>query len=602
MAFPPQFLDELRGRLSLASVIGRRVRLTRRGREYTGLCPFHNEKTPSFTVNEEKGFFHCFGCGAHGDVVGFEMRAANLSFPEAVERLAAEAGVVPPQESREERERSRRQASLYDVVEAACAWFERQLRQPVGRAALAYLQGRGLDDESIARFRLGFAPDGRSGLAEALRAQGIPRELVLEAGLLIDPDRGDPYDRFRGRVMFPIGDRRGRLIAFGGRIMGEGQPKYLNSPETPLFHKGAVLYGHSLARSGAADGLLAVVEGYMDVIAMLRAEIPAVAPLGTALTERQLEELWRLVPEPVLCFDGDAAGQRAAARAVERALPLLRPGHSLRFAVLPPSEDPDTLIAGKGPAAMRAILDGAEPLVDVLWRLGVSGRRVDTPERRAALDRHFEDAVQRIADRSVQQHYRQALRERLWESFRAARPGRRGATGPRASGRAAPPPPPPARDGLPVDALRERILLAVLVNHPSLLERVEERLGGLRFSDNDLDNLRQEILKHLHSAAPLDSVVLRRYLVASGFARLLASLLGPGTYVHAPFARSAVADETALAGWEHAYSLYMQKDLKADIDRAEQRLASEMSDESYSFFQALKNQEQDDDDEREVPG
>lgn len=592
MSFPPQFLDELRARLSLSSVIARRVRLVRRGREHTGLCPFHNEKTPSFTVNDEKGFFHCFGCGAHGDVVGFEMRAGHLSFPEAVERLAAEAGITPPTESREEKERAKRQASLHDVMEAASVWYEAQLRQPSGRSALAYLQNRGLDDETIARFRLGFAPDSRTALAAALYSQGISPDLAIEAGLLIRPDRGDPYDRFRGRVIFPITDRRGRVIAFGGRIMGDGQPKYLNSPDTPLFHKGGVLYGMAHARTMATAGeALAVVEGYMDVIAMIRAGLPAVAPLGTALTERQIEELWRIVAEPVLCFDGDAAGQRAAVKAAERVLPLLRPGHSLRFAMLPASDDPDSLIARRGVAAMAGLLAAAQPLADLLWQLGQAGARLDTPERRAALERRFDELAHHIADRGVQSHYRSLFRQRLWEAFRADRP--RGVPGGESAKRRAASSPPVVRETLPVDRLRERILLAVVVNHPALLERVGERLGSLRFADKELDKLRQEVLKHLDRCAGLDSVVLQRYLDASGFAGSLASLLGPSTYVHAPFARQAAADEAALHGWEHTYNLHLHKELKADIDRAEARLAENMSDESYCVFRALKTQEQD---------
>src|SRR5215469_12727372 len=372
MAFPPRFLDELRQRVSLAEVVGRRVKLIRRGREFTGLCPFHNEKTPSFSVVEDKGFYHCFGCGAHGDVIGFSMQAENLSFPEAVEQLARRAGLEVPQETHEERERAERHATLQTAVDAACAFFEKMLHGPEGRGARAYLEGRGLDDAAIRRFRLGFAPDGRDKLKRAVMSSTVPEALLLEAGLLRKPEGGgESYDYFRNRVIFPIGDRRGRIIAFGGRVMDDGQPKYLNSPDTPLFQKGRVLYGWALARVAAAkDPSAIVVEGYMDVIALHRAGFTtAVAPLGTALTERQIEELWRLAPEPVLCFDGDSAGQRAASRALARALPILKPGMSLRFAILPPSEDPDSLILHHGASAMRELLDRAQPLAEVLWRL-----------------------------------------------------------------------------------------------------------------------------------------------------------------------------------------------------------------------------------------
>src|SRR5258706_1429831 len=370
MSFTAPFLDELRQRVSLVNVIARKVKLTRRGREQTGLCPFHNEKSPSFTVSDEKGFFHCFGCGAHGDVIGFVMRSDGLSFPDAVERLAREAGLPIPVSSPEERERSERQATLVSAMETAAAWYEQQLKAPGGREALDYLKGRGLSDASIGRLRLGYAHDGRTALRNALAKAGVSLELSIEAGLIGKGDDGHIFDRMRGRVIFPIADRRGRVIAFGGRILGEGQPKYLNSPETPLFHKGRTLYGLGQALRPARDaGEIVVAERYMDVIALAQAGFAqAVAPLGTALTEDQMGELWRLVAEPTLCFDGDGAGERAAAPAAERALPLLKPGQSLRFALLPAGEDPDTLVIAPGAPAMRAVLDAALPLAEMGWR------------------------------------------------------------------------------------------------------------------------------------------------------------------------------------------------------------------------------------------
>src|SRR5271170_3691983 len=314
MAFPPGFLDKLRSRVSLAGLVGRRVKLVRRGREYAGLCPFHHEKTPSFYVVEDKGFFHCFGCGAHGDAIGFVMRADNLDFIEAIERLAGEAGIAVPQQTPQERERAQRQKTLIEVLAAAAGFYEAQLWAPAGARAREYLTARGLDEETIRRFRLGWAGDDRQALRRALGTE-FPETLLGEAGLVRMPDEGgSPYDYFRGRIMFPIGDRAGRVIAFGGRIIGDGQPQYLNSPDTPVFEKGRILYGLSIARANAAvdangEGpALIVTEGYMDVIALHRAGFTtAVAPLGTALTEAHLAELWRLAPEPVLCFDGDAA-------------------------------------------------------------------------------------------------------------------------------------------------------------------------------------------------------------------------------------------------------------------------------------------------------
>src|SRR5690242_1085285 len=501
MAFPPRFLDELRQRVSLAEIVGRRVKLIRRGREFTGLCPFHNEKTPSFSVVEDKGFYHCFGCGAHGDIIGFTMQTENLSFPEAVEQLARRAGLEVPQETREERERAERQATLQTAVDAACAFFEKMLHGPEGRSARAYLEQRGLDDATIRRFRLGFAPDGRDKLKRAVMSSTMSEALLLEAGLLRKPEGGgESYDYFRNRVIFPIGDRRGRIIAFGGRVMDDGQPKYLNSPETPLFQKGRNLYGWALARVAAAKEPSAiVVEGYMDVIALHRAGFTtAVAPLGTALTEAQIEELWRMAPEPVLCFDGDSAGQRAASRALARALPILKPGLSLRFAILPSAEDPDSLILHHGAGAMRELLDRAQPLAEVLWRLETA-YPTDTPERRAALEKRLDSQIRLIADRSVQEHYRNFFRERLSEMFGARRgPVGGRSTGPRYGANRGPyqsaayqvgwgdrrrgrrlAPPPPWREAAPqgdpqlLARRREEVILALVLNHPSLLNEVE---------------------------------------------------------------------------------------------------------------------------------
>lgn len=375
MPLPAPFLDELRTRISVSDVVGRRVRLIKRGREYTGLCPFHNEKTPSFTISDDKGFYHCFGCGAHGDVISFAMHSGGLSFPEAVEKLAGEAGLQVPQASPEERESARRRADLHEVVEAAARWFEAQLAAPVGRAARAYLERRGVTDETRARFRLGYAPEGRGLLRRALAEQGIEDDKLAEAGLIKREEggAGEPRNYFFNRLIFPITDGRGRAIAFGGRALVEGGPKYLNSPDTPLFHKGRVLYGLATAREACRQqGALIVVEGYMDVLALAGAGIDhVVAPLGTALTEDQIMLLWRLADEPVLCFDGDAAGARAALRAAERALPLVKPGKSLGFVALPPGEDPDSLIAASGADAFSRQIAEPRPLVDVIDRKSV---------------------------------------------------------------------------------------------------------------------------------------------------------------------------------------------------------------------------------------
>jgi DNA primase len=610
MAFPPQFLEELRRRLSLANAIARRVKLQRRGREFVGLCPFHKERTPSFSVVEEKGFYHCFGCGAHGDVISFTMQTSSLSFPEAVEALAREAGLEVPKATPEEHERAQRQTTLRGALEAATAWFEEQLHGPSGRDALAYLEKRGLDPDTIRRFRLGFAPDRRDALKQAL-GKTFPGPLLVEAGLLRNPaaEAGDSeretYDYFRGRVIFPIADRGGRIIAFGGRILADGQPKYLNSPDTPLFEKGRVLYGWAQARAAAGGGRgpVIVVEGYMDVIALQRAGfVGAVAPLGTALTERQIEELWRIAPEPILCFDGDAAGLRAAGRAVDRAFPLLRPGYTLRLAALPEGEDPDTLVLRHGVQAMREILDRARPLAEFLWTLESHSGPLDTPERRAALERRLEERARQIADRVVQGHYLRFFREKAFEIFRSPRFRPRPASSPRAgrprqraqaplAALVEPPPPTPAALG----RRQEEVLLAVFINHPHLLREAAEELARLDFSAADLDRLCREILL-IHSQRPdLDADGLQLHLSKHGYAATVDSLLAPQVLNHASFARREAEPEAARMGWQHAKAQFLRRQYPQQLDDMERGLAGEMTEERWAPVKALQEDREDED-------
>ena len=606
MAFPPRFLDEIRARLSCSEVIGRRVRLVRKGREHSGLCPFHNEKTPSFTVNDDKGFFHCFGCGAHGDVIGFAMRIDNLTFPEAVERLAGEAGLEMPRQTAADRVRIEVETTLYDVVEAACAWFEAQLRGPAGRAGLAYLQGRGLADATIARFRLGYAPDARSALKSALLAKGFKEALLLQAGLIVKPEDGrESFDFFRGRVIFPIADKRGRVIAFGGRVMGDGQPKYLNSRDTPLFDKGRTLYALDKAREGVrppagkAPAELVVAEGYMDVIALHAAGFTgAVAPLGTALTEAQIEALWKLAPEPIVCLDGDAAGQRAALRAADRALPMLKPGFSLRFATLPAGEDPDSLIRHHGPSAISDVLGRARPLVDIVWEAETAGRPVDTPERRAALAERLKEKVRLIADRTVQDQYYQALvRDRLWASFRPSRPagkGRpvtgKGVPGPASIG---------AKSSGDVRTLllrQAQVLLATLVNHVGLIFAEFEAIGALDLPSGDLDTLRQEILNVASQNPDLDSAMLKSQLKEAGLAAVLASFAEPNLYKLWPFSGPGASFDEAQAGWRHMATLFQRRRLEGEVAAARADLGRDMTEEAWSRLGELQRQIQEADD------
>jgi len=608
MAFPPSFLDELRNRIPLASLVGRQVRLIRRGRELAGLCPFHHEKTPSFYVVEDKGFFHCFGCGAHGDAVGYLMRAENLDFIEAIERLASEAGLAVPQQTPQERERAQRQKTQLEALAAAANFYEARLWAPAGARARDYLAARGLDEETIRHFRLGWASDDRQALRRALSGE-FPEALLHEAGLVRQPEGGgDPYDYFRGRVLFPIGDRAGRVIAFGGRTMGDDQPKYLNSPDTPLFEKGRVLYAWAAARANVGrdtdtDALpLIVVEGYMDVIALHRAGFgTAVAPLGTALTEAHLHELWRLSPEPVLCFDGDNAGQRAMIRALHRALPLLQPGRSLRFAGLPSGEDPDSLIRTGGKPAFAEILAAARPLSEMLWQSELAARPIDTPERRADLERRVMADAALIADRIVQGEYRRFLRDKLFAlgrpaGSRGARLKGRGVSGPgnaRAAlpgvplvGEAPPPPRSPAR-------LRREILLRMLLQHPFLASEATEEIAEIDFPEPELDRLRREILQVEVLQPGLDASGLRQHLERCGFAATLDGLLSPSVD-HAGFLGRDGDDEAVRQGWLHVLRMIGEEN-RSERASAAEALARDPSDATWERFLALRGRQTEED-------
>jgi DNA primase len=608
MALPPRFLDELKARVPLATVIGRRVRLIRNGRQYKACCPFHNEKTPSFHVYDDH--YHCYGCGAHGDIISFEMAAAGLSFMEAIEALAAEAGLEVPKPDPAMREREQRAAGLSDVVEAACAVFEQNLRRPEGRDALAYLNRRGLDNATIGRFRLGYAPPGNA-LRAHLRRQGVDvdDDTLVQAGLLGRPDGGrSPYDVMRDRVVFPIRNRKGIVVSFGGRVLGDSKPKYLNGPESPLFHKSRALYGLFEAREAIREtGEVIVAEGYMDVIALSAAGFgQVVAPLGTALTEAQIEMLWTHAAEPVLCFDGDAAGQRAAMRALERALPLLGPGRSLRFALLPAGLHPDDLIRERGAGAMRSVLDGALPMIELCWRMMRARHRMDTPERRAALEREIDQAVQAIADQSVAQQYRGALRDRFWGEVRRVRGqgggGGRGRGGGGGRGRAprspvsapisAPALAASPAGALPARRMQERLLLAVALNHPGILDRIAERLGSLDVLESEVSAVRAELLSvyetRLHDAESLDRDAILNHLRSAGLEAALRRVLEADERMHPDFVRPRADSGAALRGWEELFALHGRAALDMDLRAAEERFASEMTDDALARLMALR--------------
>lgn len=419
MADLQKFIDELRAKISIADVVGEKVKLVRKGREYTGLCPFHNEKTPSFTVNEAKGFYHCFGCGAHGDILKFEMDANNLSFMEAIEKLAHKAGLEVPKTTPENKVEVEKRKSLYEIMELAVKFFERNLRLPEGRAALDYLHNRrGFSDDIITKFRMGYAP-ANNGLRAWLASKNVSESDMGDLGLVSLAENNTSkrtFDFFRDRVMIPIFDKAGRPIAFGGRVMGDAQPKYLNSPETPIFQKRRILYNMNYARDKAFEAKkLLICEGYMDVIALDAYGIGyAVAPLGTALTEDQIMETWRVNAEPICCFDGDGAGIRAAMRSVDRALPILKPGYSLQFLFLPDKQDPDEFLKAKGAGEFLKLLEDTKPLKDILWQKYTEGKVFDTPEKKALLEKTMKDEAAKIADETVRNYYAQDLSSRLY--------------------------------------------------------------------------------------------------------------------------------------------------------------------------------------------
>ncbi len=629
MRFPPSLLDEIRARLSVSQVVSRKVPLKRAGREFKGLSPFKQERTPSFTVNDQKGFYHCFASGEHGDIFTFLVKTEGLSFPEAVERLAQEAGVPIPKAGPRDAQVEDERARLYALLATAGDFFEKQLATQAPEAR-RYLEKRGLGRETISRFRLGYAPNDKSTLKEHLAKAGFSTAEMVASGMLIaGDDIPVAYDRFRHRIMFPIADLKGRVIAFGGRALDATAPaKYLNSPETPLFHKGTVLFNAHDARGAAHDkGQVIVVEGYMDVIALSEAGFPqTVAPLGTALTEDQLKLLWRMAPEPVLCFDGDAAGRRAAFRAVETALPHLRPGFSVQFAFLPDGLDPDDFVRQQGASAFQDTLHSrTRPLFDVLIeREEQQGQPAVTPEQRASLEARLKALVGRIGDRGVRDHYERELRGTLWAKGRktekqlAPSQGRRPShiagkrrdntqpdwrvreranervrlgSAPRAalaatvaarsnelSERANPAPP------------REALLVRTLVNHPWLLEQRCEEVAEMTLTWPPLMRLRGALLELLSQGAPLDSVNVRSHLSKIGLEGVLTLAERANTHKSDKFAETGAEAGEVEAGWRHALALHeRQVVLPLGLKAAEQAWALDPSEENLARIIELQD-------------
>jgi DNA primase len=523
MSLPPGFLDELRNRLSLAQVVGRKVvwdmRKSNQGKgDMWAPCPFHQEKSASFHVDDRKGFYYCFGCHAKGDAISFVKETENVGFMEAVEILAREAGMPVPARDPKAVEVADRRGKLAEVMEAAIQHYRLMLRASAGAEARAYLARRRLSEAAQDRWHIGWAPEARAGLVQALGAKGIAPDLVVEAGLAIKPDDGGaPYDRFRGRVIFPIRDARGRAISLGGRSLDpNARAKYLNGPETALFDKGRSLFNHGPAREAAGKGApLIVAEGYMDVIALVEAGFgAAVAPLGTAVTAEQLTMLWRIHDEPVIALDGDAAGMRAALRVIDLALPMLEAGKGLRFAVLPGGMDPDDLIKAEGQAGFQRVLEAAQPMVRLMWQRETEGQVFDSPERRAGLDKRLRALLAKVADPSIRAHYGtelKSLRETLFGlGVRAPRgfvPGaRRGAaaqTAPSPTARASQL---AGRGETVADRVREGVVLATLLRFPALVRQFESTLERLDWTGEDHVRLRNLILTHAEAPDCTDRV------------------------------------------------------------------------------------------------
>jgi DNA primase len=633
MRFNPNFLDEIRARLPVSQVVGRKVALKKAGREYKGLSPFKTEKTPSFTVNDLKGFYHCFASGEHGDIFTFVMKTEGLEFPEAVERLAAEAGVPMPKQPERNAAQEDQRDRLYRLLEASAAFFEDSLRSGSGAEARRYLEKRGLARETIQSFRLGFAPNSRTALSAHLKAKGFSLNDMVASGMLIGgEDIPEPYDRFRNRVMFPILDLKGRVIAFGGRALEKDVPaKYLNSPETPLFHKGHTLFNAARARSSAHDkGRVIVVEGYMDVVALAEAGFgETVAPLGTALTEDQLKLLWRFAEEPILCFDGDSAGRKAADRAVEVALPWLKPGLSVAFAFLPEGIDPDDLIRQQGVAAMSEVLAKTRPLVEALWDRELRAGATGTPEQRAALEARLLALAATIQDATVRSHYQRELRDRLYQLGRG-RSSRRlsgGSDGAYAAtsfqgsyARPAMAQSWKVRDRVRLDGPdrrftkknpypelvnaspelaghlqsippREALMLKTLMNHPWLIDEHSEAIGALEFAAQPLSALRDEILAVHARQNSLDSATLGTQLSKSGVAKVVDLVARTITHISDRFAEPDASATDVEAAWNHILALHQRQDaLERALRAAEEAWYRDCTEEAWTHLLDIKRQ------------
>jgi DNA primase len=625
MRFPPSFLDEIKARLPVSEVVRHRVKLLRAGREWKGLSPFNSEKTPSFFVNDQKMAWFDHSAGKNGNIFDFVMETEGLSFPEAVKQLAHEAGLALPRVSPEAEAEEKARASRHEVLALAAAYFCAQLAGREGSAARAYLAGRGLDAETQGRFQLGYASPEKYALRDALAAKGIPVQAMIEAGLLIHGEEiAVPYDRFRDRIMFPIHDAGGRVIAFGGRALAkDASAKYLNSPETTLFHKGAILFNHHRARRAAHDGApLIVVEGYIDVIAMASVGFEAtVAPLGTALSAEQCELLWKMAEEPVLCFDGDRAGRKAAYRAIDMALPLIGPGRSLSFALLPEGEDPDDIARSGGREAVLQLLAQALPLVDLIWIRDTENKIFATPERRAGLERRFGEIVRDIRDETLRRYYQAEFKARLSRLF-----GRQFARDPsrpfRGAARTAGTKPAWQRVGGPQTDLtlppqvsrtlttsplfrsgqsrlppREGLILLLLLSHPGLIGAYVEDLAEIGFSSSEAGALRDALIACTSGAAAADAPTgggaasLRAIMERQGFAPILHKLDAMAAHASHWYLKPDAAEADAGEVLKQALSLHRRaRALHKELQLAELALGKDSSEANLGRLKDIQAQ------------
>ena len=602
MTLSPQWLEELRSRTTLSTLIGRTVKVQKAGREFKACCPFHNEKTPSFTINDEKGFYHCFGCGAHGDAISWMTEQRGLGFMDAVKDLAVEAQMEVPAPDPQAAKRQEARATLHDVMAAAQDWFVTQFNGIEGAQAREYLKNRGIAENTIREFGFGFAPNSRGKLKDALSGHGI--DLLIEGGLLIKVEDKDPYDRFRGRLMIPIRDPRGRVIAFGGRILGDGEPKYLNSPDTPLFDKGRTLYNLDKASPASRQtGRILVVEGYMDAIALAQAGFEdVVAPLGTALTEHQIERIWKMVEAPILCFDGDNAGQKAAMRAALRALPILRPSHSLNFISLPTGQDPDDLIRSDGPQAFAALIAKPQMLGDKIWQVEYEAEPLNSPEAKAGLKKRVSDHISDIGNQDIAQHYRQDFQERYQATFFARRdnqqqgqrfqPGNRNFKSKFVSYR-----PTDDTKSFLIEGYDLQIakgILGGLIRHPSQISKHFEELSIAKLADSQLQLLLSELIDCAMGKETLDMQALLTileqtdcYNVAKGLLR--ADALNFTFNRKLPEDASSDLIERAHQDLAEAIKVVTARPgLEAALAEATRRVQDDLTEESYAEQQRLR--------------